>query len=88
MTAGALIIFSGLPGAGKSTLAARLASKLGATYLRIDTIEQCLRDILELANVEGEGYELAHRIAEENLRLAKKALGQVAEGTVRYFLYL
>lgn len=39
-----LYIFAGLPGSGKSTLAKKLAQKLGATYLRIDTIEQGLRD--------------------------------------------
>lgn len=39
-----LIIFSGLPGSGKSTIARALAQRLGAVYLRIDTIEQAIRD--------------------------------------------
>lgn len=39
-----LIIFSGLPGCGKSTIARALAKRLGAVYLRIDTIEQAIRD--------------------------------------------
>ena len=39
-----LIIFSGLPAAGKTTLARILATQLDALYLRIDTIEQSLRD--------------------------------------------
>ena len=38
-----LIIFSGLPGSGKSTIARALARRLGAVYLRIDTIEQAIR---------------------------------------------
>ena len=38
-----LIIFGGLPGTGKTTLARKLANDLGATYLRIDTIERALR---------------------------------------------
>jgi predicted kinase len=65
-----LYIFSGLPGVGKSTLASRLAEATGAVYLRIDTIEQALRDLCGL-KVEGEGYWLAYPIAGDNLRLGK-----------------
>ena len=63
-----LYIFSGLPGAGKSTLAQRLASKRGCAYLRIDTIEQTIRDVFSLP-VEAEGYQLAYRISADHLRL-------------------
>ncbi len=63
-----LYIFSGLPGSGKSTLAQRLATHLSATYLRIDTIEQGLRELCAF-NVQGEGYRLSYRIAADNLRL-------------------
>ncbi|MFP5386577.1 MAG: AAA family ATPase [Bacteriovoracia bacterium] len=45
MKKGTLIIFSGLPGSGKSTLASLLATHLKATYLRIDTLEQGLKDV-------------------------------------------
>lgn len=69
MKKGRLIIFSGLPGSGKSTLATQLASTLGATYLRIDTVEQALRDVCGIKEVEGMGYRLSYRIAQENLRL-------------------
>lgn len=69
MNVGTLLIFSGLPGSGKSTLAARLASALGATYLRIDTVEQGLRDVCNIAEVEGMGYRLSYRIAQENLKV-------------------
>lgn len=68
-----LYIFAGLPGVGKSSLAARLAESTGATYLRIDTIEQGLRDRCGL-KVEGEGYRLAYRIAADNLRLGKSVV--------------
>lgn len=61
-----LYIFSGLPGTGKSTLAKRLARHTGAAYLRIDTIEQGLRDLCGTPVVD-EGYRLAYRIARENL---------------------
>ncbi|GIJ97272.1 adenylyl-sulfate kinase [Capnocytophaga stomatis] len=63
-----LFVFSGLPASGKSTLAQRIASKFVAVYLRIDTIEQGLRDLCNI-DVEGEGYRMAYRIASDNLKL-------------------
>ena len=64
-----LFIFSGLPAVGKSTLAMSVAKHFGAVYLRIDTIEQGLKDLCRI-NVEGEGYQLAYRMAVNNLQLA------------------
>lgn len=63
-----LYILAGLPGAGKTTLARALATRLAATCLRIDTIEQSLRDLCAL-EVQGEGYRLAYRLAADNLAL-------------------
>ena len=39
-----LIIFGGLPGTGKTAIAQQLARELGAVYLRIDSMEQAIRD--------------------------------------------
>jgi len=61
-----LYIFSGLSASGKSTLARELAKELGATFVRIDTVEQALRDLCNY-KVEGEGYRLSYRIAKDNL---------------------
>jgi len=61
-----LYIFSGLPGTGKSTLAKIIARRLNAVYVRIDTIEQGIRDLCNY-NVQGEGYRLAYRLVEDNL---------------------
>ncbi len=68
-----LFIFAGLPASGKTTLAQQLASDLNAVYLRIDSIEQALRDLCDL-QVEGEGYRLAYRIAADNLRLGSNVV--------------
>jgi predicted kinase len=68
MTPPTLYIFAGLPATGKTTLSQRLARHLGAMHLRIDTLEQALRDLCHL-DVQAEGYALAHRLAAENLAL-------------------
>ena len=64
-----LIVLSGLPGTGKTTIARKLARELAAAYLRIDSIEQSIRDSGK--PVEGEGYSVARAIAEDNLRLGR-----------------
>ena len=64
----ALLIFSGLPASGKSTLAQEIAKRTQSVYLRIDTIEQALRDLCGI-DVQGEGYGLAYIVAADNLRL-------------------
>lgn len=63
-----LFIMSGLPGTGKSTLSQFLAKKYNIPYIRIDTIEQGLRDLCHI-EVVTEGYQLAYRIAAEHLKL-------------------
>jgi predicted kinase len=70
-----LIIFGGLPATGKTTLARDLARQLGATYLRIDTIEQALRESAKMTQpINDEGYRVAYGIAEDNLRLGRTVI--------------
>ena len=64
-----LIAFSGLPGAGKTTIARELARRLRAAYLRVDTVEQALRSCGTLETVGAEGYETIYRLAEDNLNV-------------------
>jgi len=62
-----LFIFSGLPASGKTTLSKLLAKSKRAAYLRVDTIEQTLRDFS--LDVREEGYSLCYRMALDNLQL-------------------
>ncbi|MDX1932544.1 MAG: AAA family ATPase [Capsulimonadales bacterium] len=63
-----LYVFGGLPGTGKTTLARSLAGSRRAVYLRVDTIEQAIRDAG--GRMDGpEGYHIAYRLAVENLRI-------------------
>ncbi|MCI3974438.1 MULTISPECIES: AAA family ATPase [Burkholderia] len=67
-----LITFSGLPGTGKSTLASRLAVRLGAVYLRVDSIEQAIRTsgiLDEGAEMGGAGYAVCYSVAADNLAI-------------------
>jgi tRNA uridine 5-carbamoylmethylation protein Kti12 len=64
-----LVVFGGLPGTGKTTLARALAQHRQATYLRIDTIEQALRSARVLVGEVGPaGYLVAYALAEANLK--------------------
>lgn len=70
-----LVILSGLPGSGKTTIARALAERLGGTYIRLDTIEQALRNSGMLtAEVGPAGYMVAYGIAEDNLRLGRTVI--------------
>jgi predicted kinase len=63
-----LIVFGGLPGTGKTTISRALATRRSATYLRIDAIEQAIRDAGVLAGGVGPaGYGVANVLAETNL---------------------
>ncbi len=63
-----LIALAGLPGSGKSTLAQALAATLRAVWVRIDTIEQAIRDA-GIAEDGPAGYIVGYGIAGTNLRL-------------------
>ena len=64
-----LIIFSGLSATGKTTISRELARQIDGMHLRIDSIEQALRN--EGLQVSVEGYVAAYAVAEDNLRLGR-----------------
>ncbi len=67
-----LIIFGGLPGTGKTTIARELARQIGAIHLRIDSIEQAIRDCSpDAVGLDEAGYRVAYAVAEDNLRVGR-----------------
>jgi len=63
-----LIVFGGLLGTGKTTIARAISRRRAATCLRIDVIEQALRSAEVLAgDVGSAGYAVAQALAEANL---------------------
>jgi len=63
-----LIVFSGLPGTGKTTISREIARRRHAMHLRIDVIEQAIRNAGVLAGEVGTaGYGVANALAEANL---------------------
>jgi predicted kinase len=70
-----LIVFSGLPGTGKATLAQALARNFNTCYVRIDTIKAALlADGGGFLVDSGAGYRVAYVLAEDNLRLGRTVI--------------
>jgi len=70
-----LIVFGGLPGAGKTVIARTLARQIDAVYVRIDSIEQALRESGVIKDALNDaGYRAAYAIAEDNLRLGRTVI--------------
>lgn len=60
-----LIVFSGLPGTGKTTISRAVVKALAATHLRVDVIEQAIRDSGVPAGAAG--YAVAQALAGAHL---------------------
>ncbi|HXE35091.1 MAG TPA: AAA family ATPase [Verrucomicrobiae bacterium] len=71
-----LVIFGGLPGVGKTTIAQELARQIAAMHVRIDSIEQAIRDCTPLVSppLDEAGYRIGYAIARDNLRIGRTAV--------------
>jgi predicted kinase len=65
-----LIVLGGLPGAGKTSLARAFSKVSLAVHVRIDSIEQAIRESgVTVVSLDDAGYRVAYALAEDNLRL-------------------
>ncbi len=71
-----LIIFSGLPGVGKTSIARELARQIKAVYLRIDSMEQAMRASggVFSESLNEAGYRVGYAVADDNLRIGRTVI--------------
>src|SRR5260370_36371413 len=74
-----LIVVSGAPGTGKSTIAAALADELGWPLLALDPVKETLADVLGLGG-ESWSNRVGDAAAEVLLRLSAQCSDAAAEG--------
>ena len=71
-----LVILSGLPGTGKTTIGKNLAARRSAAYVRVDEIEHALTHNSNLGpDIGPAGYIVAFAIASSNLKLGNLVVG-------------
>ncbi len=71
-----LVVLSGLPGTGKTTIGMALATKRSATYIRVDEIEHALSHDANFGRDLGPtGYLIAFAVASSNLKLGNFVIG-------------
>src|SRR5437773_12031054 len=70
-----LIVVGGLRGVGKTTIGRELAGQVGAVHLRIDSIEQAIRESgVVTVSTDDAGYRVAYGVAEDNLKLGRTVI--------------
>jgi predicted kinase len=70
-----LIVLGGLPGVGKTAIARELARILGAVHIRIDSIEQAIRESgVTVVSLDDAGYRVGYAVAEDNLALGRTVI--------------
>jgi predicted kinase len=67
-----LIVLAGLPATGKTTIARELARQIGAVHVRIDSIEQVIRESSVVnQSLDDAGYRVGYAVAADNLRVGR-----------------
>ena len=74
------MVFAGLPGSGKSVLARGVADAIGATYLRIDTIESAIVSTLMPDEDNPVGYVVAEQVAADQLAGGRDVVADAVNG--------
>ena len=70
-----LIILTGLPGTGKTSVSKIVSERIGALFLCIDSIECGLKNsVLQIDPAEDAGYTAAYGIAEDNLQIGHSVI--------------
>jgi predicted kinase len=75
-----LVVFAGLPGSGKSVLSRGVADAIGATYLRIDSIESAIATALTPFRDNPVGYVVAERVAADQLVAGRDVVADAVNG--------
>ncbi|WP_168428232.1 AAA family ATPase [Erwinia amylovora] len=70
-----LILFSGLPGSGKSTITRTLTTRIRAVYLPTDTRELAIRQVEKADKQTGhQGGFFAYQLASEDLKTVSSVI--------------
>ena len=77
-----LVVFSGLPGTGKSTLAREVAHRLPAVWLRVDTVEASVvgAGIVRSFETGLAGYTVVRDLARDNLAVGRDVVIDAVNG--------
>lgn len=76
-----VVVLSGLPGVGKTTVARALCRALGAAHLRVDTVEQgLLRGGLPAEELAAQGYAATYAVAADQLAVGLPVVADMVNG--------
>lgn len=79
----ALVVLSGAPGVGKTSLARAVCRRVGAAHLRVDTIEQGLiRGGMPAEQLGVQGYGAVHEVAADQLAVGLPVVADMVNGVV------